>query len=37
MKDMEKYYNVNLINKNKGFFIIDCENHWLIEQNKVKL
>jgi 16S rRNA (guanine1207-N2)-methyltransferase len=27
MKDMEKYYNVNLINKNKGFFIIDCENH----------
>ena len=27
MKDMEKYYKVNLINKNKGFFIIDCENH----------
>ena len=26
MKDMEKYYKVNLINKNKGFFIIDCEN-----------
>lgn len=25
MKDMEKYYNVKLINKNKGFFIIDCE------------
>jgi 16S rRNA (guanine1207-N2)-methyltransferase len=25
MKDMEKYYKVNLINKNKGFFIIDCE------------
>ncbi len=24
-KDMEKYYKVNLINKNKGFFIIDCE------------
>ncbi len=26
MKDMEKYYNVNLIGKNKGFFIIDCQN-----------
>ena len=25
MKDMEKYYNVKLITKNKGFFIIDCE------------
>jgi hypothetical protein len=22
---MEKYYKVKLINKNKGFFIIDCE------------
>jgi hypothetical protein len=37
MKDMEKDYNVNLIEKNKGFFIIDCEKRWLIEQNKVKL
>ena len=27
MKDMEKYYNVKLICKNKGFFVIDCENH----------
>lgn len=27
MKDMEKYYKVKLIEKNKGFFIIDCENH----------
>lgn len=27
MKDMEEYYKVNLINKNKGFFIIDCEKH----------
>lgn len=26
MKDMAEYYNVKLINKNKGFFIIDCEN-----------
>ena len=37
MKDMEKYYKVNLIKKNKGFYIIDCQNHWLIEQNNVKL
>ena len=27
MKDMEKYYNVNLLEKNKGFFIIDCQNY----------
>ena len=27
MKDMEKYYNVNLIAKNKGFFVIDCQNY----------
>ena len=26
MKDMEKYYSVKLIEKNKGFYIIDCEN-----------
>lgn len=26
MKDMEKYYNVTLICKNKGFFVIDCKN-----------
>ena len=27
MKDMEKYYSVKLICKNKGFFVIDCQNH----------
>ena len=27
MKEMEKYYNVKLITKNKGFFVIDCQNH----------
>ena len=27
MRDMEKYYKVKLLNKNKGFYIIDCENH----------
>lgn len=26
MKDMEKYYDVTLICKNKGFFVIDLEN-----------
>ena len=26
MKDMEKYYNVKLVEKNKGFFVIDCQN-----------
>ena len=26
MKDMEEFYNVTLICKNKGFFIIDCQN-----------
>lgn len=25
MKDLEKEYKVNLLNKNKGFFVIDCE------------
>lgn len=27
MKDMSKYYNVKLLEKNKGFFVIDCQNH----------
>ena len=27
MKDMEKYYSVKLIEKNKGFYVIDCQNH----------
>jgi len=27
MKDMEKYYKVKLLNKNKGFFTIDCEKY----------
>lgn len=26
MKDMEKYYKVSLISKNKGFFVIQCQN-----------
>ena len=25
MKDLEKYYEIKLINKNKGFFVIDCK------------
>ena len=27
MKDMEKYYSVKLIEKNKGFYVIDCQNY----------
>ena len=27
MKDMEKYYSVKLIDKNKGFYVIDCQKH----------
>ena len=27
MKDMEDYYDVKLIRKNKGFLVIDCQNH----------
>lgn len=27
MKDMLDYYDVKLIEKNKGFFVIDCQNH----------
>ena len=27
MKDMEKYYSVKLINKNKGFYVIDCQKY----------
>ena len=26
MKDMEKYYKVSLVAKNKGFFVIQCQN-----------
>lgn len=27
MKDMTVYYKVNLIKKNKGFYVIDCQKH----------
>lgn len=27
MKNMEKYYSVKLIEKNKGFYVIDCQKH----------
>ena len=26
-KKLEDYYEINVINKNKGFFVIDCQNH----------
>lgn len=31
MKDMQKIYNVKLVVKNKGFYVIDCQNCWLID------
>ena len=37
MKDMEKYYKVTLICKNKGFFVISCQSYWHIDSNRVKL
>ena len=27
IRDMKDYYQVNIIGKNKGFFVIDCQNH----------
>lgn len=27
IKDMREYYNVELLGKNKGFFVIDCQNY----------
>ena len=27
MEDMKAFYNVKLIGKNKGFFVIDCQNY----------
>ena len=26
-KKLEDYYEVSILNKNKGFFVIDCQNH----------
>lgn len=26
-KDLSEYCNVQILNKNKGFFVIDCQNH----------
>jgi len=37
MKDLEEYYDVKLIEKSKGFFVIDCKNRWHIVKNDVKL
>lgn len=27
MKDMSEYYDVKILEKNKGFFVIDCQNY----------
>lgn len=33
LRDLEKYYNVEVINKNKGFFVIKCILHWHLVWN----
>ena len=37
MKDLEEKYKVELITKNKGFYIIKAINHWHIESFLLKL
>ena len=27
IKELENYYMVRVLNKNKGFFVVDCEKH----------
>lgn len=31
IKDLEKSYNVEVLEKNKGFFVIKCKIRWLVE------
>jgi len=33
MRDLEEYYNVEVLNKNKGFFVIKCVLHWHLVWN----
>ena len=30
MEYLKNYYNVNILEKNKGFYVFQCEKHWLI-------
>lgn len=33
INDLEKYYDVTIINKSKGFFIIQAKKSWLVDEN----
>ena len=33
IKDLEKTYNVEVVEKNKGFFVIKCKIRWLVEES----
>jgi len=37
IKDLEKEYNVNVVNKSKGFFIICAVNNWQVENKLLEL
>jgi len=37
IKDMTEYYDVKIIEKNKGFFVIDCQKHWQFDVVVIKL
>jgi hypothetical protein len=36
-KDLEKSYQVKILQKNKGFYVIDCENRWQFDYILLKL
>ena len=36
-KKLEEMYDVSIINKNKGFYVIDCQNRWQVAHSLVKL
>jgi len=37
VRDLEKIYKVEIVDKNKGFFVIRCQNDWQIEKIRVEL
>jgi len=36
-KKLEEIYDVSILNKNKGFFVIDCQKRWQFDTYLVKL
>ena len=36
-KKLEEIYKVNIINRSKGFYIIDCQSYWQFDTSLVKL